>query len=234
MKRCYYLTFIFMLASLFMGCDPALESCCLSYVYYDDDAHRDDAFEQMCLNAMTYDKKYDLNYDCKLREVDKYVDAAILCCAPLKAQISTLLLDDSVFSPADWTVEDTQLLLPLLDKIFSSRAADKYSPFEIYSYDPYTDSKNMIWGGSYTRTSACTKFDDATGEYSDCNYKYKLPMNAYTWCLLNTNPQTYACDLDRAREFEKSLRACCHGDDISCISSYIKNNGNCVNASEGE
>ncbi len=233
MKRCYYLTFIFVLIPLFMGCDPMLYPCCPGYVYYDDTAHTDDAFEQMCLNAMTYDKKYDLNYDCKLREVDKYVDAAIRCCAPLKAEIQTSLLNDNISDPEDWTVSDTQLLLPLLDQIFSKRASDRYTSSQIYSYDPYNDSKNMIWGGNYHGYNYSSN-TDTTDDERDYSYKYKLPMNAYTWCLLNTNPRTYACDVNRAREFEKSLQACCLGDDTSCISSYIKHNGNCVNASEGE
>ncbi len=233
MKRCLYPTILFTLVPMFMGCDPVLMPCCLDYVYYDDDAQRDPAYEQMCLNAMSYDKQYDLNYDCKLRVVDKYVDAAIACCAPLKDEIRTSSLNEDIFSPADWTAEDTQLLLPLLDQIFSWRASDKYISSQIYSYDPYSDSGNMIWGGNYHTTSKKTK-EDGTTEEIDNSYKYQLPMNAYTWCLLNTNPHNYTCDLPQAREFERSLRACCNGDDTSCIAAYIKNNGNCVNASEEE
>ena len=225
MKRWFYPTILLALVPMFMGCDPVLMPCCLDYVYYDDDAHRDPAFEQMCLNAMSYDDQYDLNYKCKLREVDKYVDAAIACCAPLKNDIQTVFLRDVDFSSEDWTAEDSQLLLPLLDQIFSRRANSIYTSSKLYDYDPYSNSV-FIWDNDTCR--------DHDGNPYDCSFKYDLPMNAYTWCLLNTNPHNYTCDLPQAREFEKSLRACCNGDDTSCIAAYIKNNGNCVNASEEE
>lgn len=209
-----------------MGCDPELTPCCPGYTYYAEIAHTDDAFEQMCLNAMTYDKKYDLNYDCKLREVDRYVDAAFACCAPLKDKLKTSFLSDVISQYSDWTAEDTQLLLPILDQSFSNRAADKYKSSEIYSYDPYSDSSNMIWGGYYHYESDTTII----------NYKYRyiLPTNAYTWCLLNTNPQTYECDLYKAQDFERSLKACCTSDNSSCLESYIKHSGNCAGITEGE
>ena len=210
---CISIIFLIIAASL-NACDPVLGPCCFDYIYYyDDTGHTEDAFEQMCLNAMTYDKKYDLNYDCKLREVDKYVDAALACCEPLKDEIKTSLFDDVVSHPSEWTASDAELMLPLLNHSFNNRASDKYSPDSIYNYDPYSDAHNMIWGGNYGNSGA---------------YQYKLPENAYTWCLLNTNPNTYQCDLNGARAFERNLRKCCGGDNGSCLAAYVKNSGQCI------
>lgn len=223
MKRFCIFSAVLTCASLSIGCDPLLISCCDGYIYYDETAHPDDAFKQMCLNAMTCDQKYDLNFDCKLREVDKYVDAAIACCAPLKDEIRTSILNDAVSSPEDWTAADTQLFLPLLDEIFTRRDGEHYISAQINSYNPYDNAK---YGGNNI-------YESLTDESAN-KYNYNLPMNAYTWCLLNTNPQTYKCDLYGAKEFERSLQACCTGNDTSCLTTYIKNSGNCNDVAQGE
>ena len=206
------------------ACEPEdSEPCCLGYTYYDDTAHSDDAFEQMCVNAMGYDEKHDYFLHCKLRDVDRYVDAAMACCAPLKAEIRTALFKDVVSSTDDWTAIDTKLLLPLLDEILTVKC-DKYgynTSNEIYDNYPY---------GAVLGDSPCG--DNTSPTELDYRYQYRIPMNAYTWCLLNTNPRTYACDIERAHEFEKELQACCNDEGDSCITSYIKNNGECVNREE--
>lgn len=65
------------------------DNCCAAYTPEYSDSHngRDDAYEQMCYNTMTFDDKYNKDAACSLKEVDRYVEAALACCAPLKSEM---------------------------------------------------------------------------------------------------------------------------------------------------
>ena len=65
----------------------------------------------------------------------------------------------------------------------------------------------------------------------------RLPTNAYAWCLLNTHPRTYACDLQEAREFEQAFKdleqsvdECCADATYidECLDAFIENGVKCV------
>lgn len=64
------------------------------------------------------------------------------------------------------------------------------------------------------------------------NYSYNpvyMPTNAYTYCLLNTDPYTNRCNIDDAQMFEQDLNKCCKKaiDSYACIESFILNNNQC-------
>ena len=65
------------------------------------------------------------------------------------------------------------------------------------------------------------------------NYAFNpvyMPTNAYTFCLLNTDPYSNQCDVVKAVEFERNLKQCCGHDsnDLSCMRSFILNNNECT------
>ena len=67
------------------------DDCCSDYTPYKTDNYVEkDAYSQMCYNTMTFDDKYDKNEACYLKEVDKYVEAALACCAPLKDKLECM------------------------------------------------------------------------------------------------------------------------------------------------
>ena len=56
-----------------------------------------------------------------------------------------------------------------------------------------------------------------------------MPTNAYTFCLFNTDPFKYRCDVDKAIAYENSLNQCCEhtNDKDACIKSFVINNNEC-------
>ena len=56
-----------------------------------------------------------------------------------------------------------------------------------------------------------------------------MPMNAYTYCLLNTDPSEYQCDVSKAVAYERDLKQCCKlaNDLDECVKSFILNNNVC-------
>lgn len=61
---------------------------------------------------------------------------------------------------------------------------------------------------------------------------FYLPTNAYTWCFLNSDPETCQCDIQNAQAFEQTLDVCCGTDGTSedrraCALSMVQNDGMC-------
>lgn len=77
---------------------------------------------------------------------------------------------------------------------------------------------------------------ESVGDYDDYDSSLK-PVNAYTWCLLNTHPRTYKCDIEMASKLEADANTCCNQayDKEICIATYMASDGKeCVNISEKE
>ena len=73
-------------------------------------------------------------------------------------------------------------------------------------------------------------------EYNDDRYKSIEPLNAYSWCLLNTHPRTYQCDLAKATEIESKSEQCCKNaaNKTDCIADFMRSNGQYCNNASGE
>ena len=168
-----------------LGCDPEVPDCCDNYVPESMAlmSIRDpEISEQMCRATMGFDDKYNIFNTCYYKEVDRYIDAAIECCAPLLNPTT-----DRGVVPIGRTIHD----LPYASFMF-------FLPSWVTHADqnPYTE--------------------------------YFAPANAYTWCLLNTNPRTFQCNLQQAKAFEKTLYDCCtNAGNTTCIQSMVFNGGKC-------
>ena len=129
---------------------------------------------QMCHNSMLFDDKYDVQNGCFLKEVDRYIEAAENCCAPLGSAI------DYEFISITDLAEDNPLV-SVVAKVAYAR--------------------NPNYSGSY------------------------ISANAYTHCLFETNPRTYQCNIDKAKQFGDDLNQCCGTLDgnerIDCITDFI-------------
>lgn len=164
-----------------ISCDYGPVDCCLEYEpesQYLNELHDQNAYAQICHKSMGSSDEYDLDFECKYREVDRVVDAAVHCCAPLK--------------PED---DDTPNTLKVSNSV-SGNSTEDDTTVEINTRTTY------------------------------------VPTNAYAWCLLNTNPQTYACNLQKALDYEQAIKDCCsnspHRD--TCILSVDKNGGKCIHS----
>ncbi|MBO4351038.1 MAG: hypothetical protein J6A01_08850 [Proteobacteria bacterium] len=144
------------------------------------------AYEQMCYNSMTYDRKYDRADGCYLKEVDRYVEQAIACCEPLKSDI-------------------------------------EYKEFEQFEIELTPLNANF----SKIVLSSSPGCDSELG----C-FHIAMPANAYTYCLFNTHPRTYKCDIEEAKQFDIALNECCMNaaDNDECVRSFILNDAVCVKA----
>ncbi len=170
-----------------ISCDYGPADCCLEYEpesQYLNELHDQNAYAQICHKSMGNNDEYDLDFECKYREVDRVIDAAVHCCAPLKNE------DDSTPN----TLE--------------------------VSYSVPSDSSD---------SDASTNSDSSTESRTRTTY---VPTNAYSWCLLNIDPRTYACDLQKALDYEQAINECCsnspHRD--TCILSVDKNDGKCIHS----
>lgn len=177
---------IIFLTSLVMivlsGC--YLENCCTDYApEFTTDSTEKTGFEQMCYNSMNFDGKYDSGDACYLKEVDRYIEAAVNCCAPLKDKLEYQYCDKSDLESSS-----------LLDSLFISFAL---------SVIPGCDDLGC--------------------------YGVLVPTNAYTYCLYNTHPRTYLCDIDAAKKFATDITQCCSNasPQYECILSYFKNGESC-------
>ena len=79
--------------------------------------------------------------------------------------------------------------------------------------------------------------DNGYFQYNDARYKSIQPLNAYSWCLLNTHPRTYECNLAKATELDTKSKECCQEatDKTTCIADFMRSNGQtCNNIPENE
>ena len=78
---------------------------------------------------------------------------------------------------------------------------------------------------NYTYFFLYTMFGRETYSY---NPVY-MPTNAYTYCLLNTDPYSNQCNIDDAQIFGQNLDKCCKRatNKEACIESFTLNNNKC-------
>ena len=161
-----------------------LQNCCSGYMpEFVEDHYEAEPYEQMCYNTMNYDSKYNSNDGCYLKEVDKFIEKALECCAPLKSDMHYISFSRS-------ELESSNALDALLIEI---------------------------------ALATIPRCDDL-----GC-YESLLPTNAYTYCLFNTHPRTYQCDIEASLQYENALEQCCANSDdaYSCTRDFIKNGAVC-------
>ena len=106
------------------SCDDP--TCCEMYENGPDTEYA----RQMCHNSMLFDNKYDLRDGCFLKEVDRYIEAAENCCAPLKSK-----MDYEFLSVTDLT-EDNSMVSVVARVTFSdnSNYSGGYVPANAYTH----------------------------------------------------------------------------------------------------
>ena len=165
---------VFLFGVTWIACEPI--DCCdsytpetrfLSYEFeYNQKIARIDndtsVFYMMC-HSLMYTDGYDLDYNCKLMDVDLYIEKAFQCCDSLRAVLDTASRDDHL-------------------------------PVSMY---------------------------------------YLFPLNSFTHCVMNTDPNTMQCDVAAAIEYEKKLNDCCSNapDFEECARTWKINDMVCDNAS---
>ena len=111
---------------------------------------------------------------------------------------------------------------------FIDAAKDCCYPLIAESMDYYLneDLEAITLSQSYKNATTLFPVLNAMGPLA---FQEVYPVNAYTWCVLNTNPTTFQCDLAGARAFEDSLRLCCGGDYVTdaCYTNMVQSNGQC-------